>query len=696
MIGLLDRVTRSIERPSVPLSSGADELFEAFGGRRTDAGVSVTKTTALQHAPLWRGVNLISRSVGKLPFYVYQRNGEGKDKATKHPAYKLLRRKPNSLMTAFTFKQTLTAHVILQGNAYAYIQRRGDSRPVELLPLLPDRTYPVREDGKLLYITSVGGTLEDPQSSVRKILPENILHIKGLGYDGLVGYSLIEYGADAIGHGMAMEKYGSRYFRNNARPSVVIEHPGSISEPAAKRLRESWDQLYAGIENAHRTAILEEGMKINPMQINARDSQLIEARKMDLTTQANLLCLPPHKVGGDGRTSYNSLEMENQDYLDDSLDPWLVAIEEECQEKLLTEKEKEEDTHVVEFMRQALIRADMAARSTFYHNALQDGYMNRDEVRSRENLNPMPEDEGQKFFIPLNVKTTGDDDEASEVEDVQTTALNGAQIASMVQIGEQVSAGVIPKDSAKAMLKASFPMVSQSDIDGIIDPIEEGATKPEPPVEIPAPTTPGEPPKPDPIAERTLEVLGGLDSGFKVLAETISTAAEQAREDTKALIENASQHQQSTDRNLSKLESSTSALATSVGSLRETMEAEKRDEHLRLLSSTISRACRRIGAQARHAATNSKKFPVWLESFANEHRGVLLEMLSETVSVCCKRGKTERIVERILSEVRSKLDACYSTKGSKEFVAGVDECMTACETAFATSLAESFLNKETE
>lgn len=532
MIGILDRVTRSLERPSVPLSSGADELYEAFGAGRTNAGVTVNRATALRHPALWRGVNLISRDVGKLPLVVYQRDGGGKIRATSHAAHRLLDRKPNPWMTPSIFKQTLTAHALLQGGGFAFINRREDATPVELLPLLPDRTYPIRENGQLIYVTAIGGTMEDPTSTIRRLLPENVLHIKGLGYDGLTGYSLIDLGADTIGHGMAMERFSSRYFRNSARPSVVIEHPGSMSESAAKRLRESWDQLYAGVDNAHRTAILEEGMKVHALTINARDSQLDESQKFDLTKIANLLGLPPHKVGGDGRTSYNSLEQENQAYLDEGLDPWLVAWEEECWAKLLTEKEKQNDTHIVEFMRQALVRADMAARSAYYHNALLDGYMNRDEVRSLENLNPMPDEEGKKYFIPLNVTTTGDDDEASEVDDLQATALNGAQVTSMVQIVEQVAAGTIPKKSAKAMIKASFPLVTDAEVNAIIDPIEEK------PILIPSPTTdPAAPPvtTPDPDEEAARAAL--LTDAICRATRVIGVWARRAAKDSKCFAD---------------------------------------------------------------------------------------------------------------------------------------------------------------
>lgn len=619
MIGIVDTLIRSIERPSVPLSQAGDELYDALGARRSDAGVVVNRVTALRHPAIWRGVNLLSRDTAKLPLLIYRRVGEGKTRAIEHPAYKLLKDAPNGQMTAFTFVQTITAHAILNGNGYALITRRGDGRPVELLPLLPDRTYPVRVNGRLMYVTAIGGDLEDVASEVRTLAANDVIHIKGLGYNGLCGYSLIEYGVDAIGHGMALEKYGSRFFKNSARPSVLIEHPGQISEPAAKRLRESWDKLYAGVENAHRTAILEEGMKATPMTINAKDSQLLESQEFDLTKIANLLGLPPHKVGGKGRTAYASLEQENQAYLDEGLDPWLVAWEQECRTKLLTEDEKRTDSHVVEFLRQALERADLATRTAAYVSGLNNSYLNPDEVRARENLNPIPEGEGQKFFRPMNMTVIGDDDEA-----VVSTPDQTQLAAAIAAIVAQVSAGTMPHESAKGILKAAFPALTDAQINAIIDPIEVAP-----------------PPEPEPEMSTVVDKPEGEEP-----PET-----------------------------------------------EEEPEDEDRAAHKALMVHTLSRAIRRIGEKARRAAVQSKRFEEWLGGFEAKHSPAVVEIIDAPLAVCRKDASAGDVAAQLFAEVRRVLDDCYSTMPEKEFVAGVDERMTACETAFAEQLAEEILNR---
>lgn len=393
-------VTRSLENPSTPLDDPDDWLYDAMGGTPSSSGVRVGRESALSYSPFWRGVNLISRDVGKLPLHIYKRVGDGKERASEHAGYGLLRWKPNTEMTAFVFRQTLQSHALTEGNGIAYVFRNGRGDPIELIPLLPGKAWPVRENGKLMYVTDVNGTW-------RKLLKENVLHIKGLSFDGLTGYPLHHKAKNSLGLGMAAEEFGSRYFRNGAEPSVVIEHPGKLSPQAATNLRESWTQMHAGLTNAHKAAILEEGMKVNSIGSNARQSQLIETRAFQIREVANFLNLPPHKLGDTTHTSFASLEQENQSYLDDALDPWLVNWEEECRDKLLTEEEKDSDTHVIEFKRSALVRANLTDRFSAYNIALQSGFMNRDEVRAMENLNPIPGDEGKKFFIPLNMSLTG-------------------------------------------------------------------------------------------------------------------------------------------------------------------------------------------------------------------------------------------------------------------------------------------------
>ena len=397
-MGMLTRLTHkrggSIENPNLPLND-ADIWNDTFGGSGSSTGVRVTHNASLKISAVFRGVNLISTTVGKLPLFVQKRGDDANDKERdkSHPAYNLLRRKPNDYHPALTFRQTLTAHAILRGNGYAYIDRVA-GRPVALLPLLPDRTYPVRVDGVQWYITQHAG-------EQHKIPAVDVLHIRGLGYDGLTGYSVFDLASEDFGLALAQTKYAAVFFKNSATPKLVIEHPGSLGDKGAKNLKKSWEAMQTGLDNAHSTAVLEEGAKVNAFSVSAKDAQLLESRRFDLVSIANWLGLPVHKLGAEGRTAFASLEQENQAFLDESIDPWLCAWETECWDKLLTEREKAAESHDIEFERKALLRTDTAARGEYYQKAVGAPFMTRNETRARENLPPI--DGGDELLTPLNM-----------------------------------------------------------------------------------------------------------------------------------------------------------------------------------------------------------------------------------------------------------------------------------------------------
>lgn len=409
---ILELLFRSIENPSTPLSAAGDdpEVWNALTGDRTsDAGTRVTRATALGYSPFWRGVNLIANGIAKLPLWCYRRLPDGgKERAADHPAYVLTRRRPNSYMTAFQFKQTIQGHALTEGNGYSFIVRDRYAAPMELLPLDPTRTWPLRENGRLWYVHEL------PGGELRRLQPANVIHIRGLGYDGLIGYNVLDYATQTIGGAIAVRKFGALYFRQGTAAEVVLEHPAELKPETRNRIRADWERMHQGLTKAHRTILLEEGLKATVLSTDARKAQLLESRKFDIREVANVLNIPPHKLGDDSRTGYASLEQENQSFLDETLDAWLTTWEEEVTEKLLTAEQKRTDSHFFEFVRQALLRTDLAARYNGYNLALTGGWMNRDEVRSRENLNPMPDGTGQLFYLPANMTILDADGKAKK------------------------------------------------------------------------------------------------------------------------------------------------------------------------------------------------------------------------------------------------------------------------------------------
>jgi HK97 family phage portal protein len=393
--------------PENPRFSLNDPMAWDLFGTPSSTGIAVTSQKALTYSPWYRGLTLLARDVGKLPLFVYQRTDGGKERATDHAAYYPLRFKPNSFQTALQFRQQLTGHAISGGNGYAYISRLGDATldPEDpLLPLDPQETYPVRENGKLWYVTKINHEL-------RKLLPDSILHIPGFGFDGLCGIGVLEVARDAIGLGLGSQRYQAATLRNAGRPPIILEHPLKMAEPAKRELRDSWQAMHSGIDNAGKTAILDGGLKANQLSFTPEDMEFVAQQKMTVRDIANFLHVPPHKLGDDGRTAYASLEQENQSYLSDGLDYWLRVWEGCCWDKLLTEAEKRADSHVVEFRREDMAYADLAALTNYLRTATAGRpWMLPDEARNKMNMNPLGGTAGE-YLDPLNMGQGGPDNQ---------------------------------------------------------------------------------------------------------------------------------------------------------------------------------------------------------------------------------------------------------------------------------------------
>lgn len=401
---------RSLENPSTSLMDPAQWLIEAWGGGDAYSGVMVNVKSALQYAPVWKAVNLISSSVAKLPLLTYRRAGDGKNRDPGHPVYDLLKNSPNPWMTSYNWKQYLMHHVLLCGNFYNYIERSPNNiagTPTAIYPLPTNDTFSVIERdrsnrARLWYITRAEG-------KVIRLRPQNVLHIRGLG-DGIEGVSVITKAKDSIGLGFAAQKYGSLFFKNGAGYDIALEHPGRLGDDAARHLKESWNKMHKGLDSSHKVAVFEEGMKASKLSMDHDSAQFLETRQFNVKEIANWFSLPPHKLGDDAKTSYASIEQENQSMLDDCLDPWLCNIEAECRAKLLLPSERKQDTHIIEFLRQAFLRSDMKSRGEFYTKMVTTGIMTRNEVRARENLNPL--DGLDEPLTPLNMQKGDEKSEA--------------------------------------------------------------------------------------------------------------------------------------------------------------------------------------------------------------------------------------------------------------------------------------------
>lgn len=405
----------SPQNPATSLNNPATWLMDWASGGTSLSGIGVNENSIMTFPPIWRGVNLISDYVAKTPRDVYKRlaNG-GRDKDETHAAQKLIKYKPNDYMSAFSFWKSLTIQKILWGEAFAVIERLSNGQPAGLIPLSSSQTYPVRKNGLLWFVHVL------PNGEKIKIESSNIIHLVGTSFDGVAGLALMNKGKESIGLGLAALRYQAAFFGNNARPDFALSHPATLDTEAKQHLRDELEAMHQGLKKSHRPMLLQEGMKVETFAFSNKDSEVMACREFSIREVANWLGIPPHKLGDNSKSSYNSLEQENQSMLDDTLDPLFSAIENELWLKLLTVPQQQQRSHFIEFNRNSLVRINATARSAYYRDMLNLGVMSRDEVRQRENLNPIPDGSGEKYLVPLNFGVLPDAD-GHQTTDTSTT-----------------------------------------------------------------------------------------------------------------------------------------------------------------------------------------------------------------------------------------------------------------------------------
>jgi HK97 family phage portal protein len=379
---------------SGPLNAKSPELARLWANPPVSSGVSVNEDTALNYSAVWAAVSLISSQVASLPLILYRRLEDGgKERLTGHPTYRLLHDQPNPEMSSMVFRETLQAHVLTWGNAYAEIEWRGDGRPSALWPLAPNRVIPERQAGRLQYrVNNTGG--KDVT-----IPAEDMLHVPGLGFDGTVGYSPVRMARESIGLGMATERYGGGFFGSGASPGGILTHPGRLTESQQKHLRASTNAQHRGVYRAHNLMILEEGMTYTQIGVDPDSAQFLETRKFQTEEICRWFNLPPHKLRNLDRATFSNIEQQSIEFVTDTLRPWLVRWEQEVNRKIVLQDRSQFVEHLVD----GLLRGDIASRYAAYAVGRQWGWLSADDVRERENLNPLPEKAGQMYLVPMNM-----------------------------------------------------------------------------------------------------------------------------------------------------------------------------------------------------------------------------------------------------------------------------------------------------
>ena len=359
-----------------PKNSMRQSAYQFFFGP-TSSGKVVNEKSAMQTTAVYACVRILSETIASLPLHTYQKTDKGKEKAVDHPLYHLLHDEPNPEMTSFVFRETLMGHLLLWGNAYAQVIRDGRGKVMALYPLMPDKMTVHRSEGGELYYSY------SKEGKEHVLKHWEVLHIPGLGFDGLLGHSPIAMAKNAIGMAIATEEYGANFFNNGANPGGVLEHPGILKDP--ERVRKSWNSVYAGSGNAHKVAVLEEGMSFKPIGIPPEQAQFLQTRKFQLNEIARIFRVPPHMIGDLEKSSFSNIEQQSLEFVKYTLTPWLSRWEMAIKKSLLSPSEKKD--YFIKHNVEGLLRGDYKTRMEGYSIGIQNGFLSPNDVRELEDLN---------------------------------------------------------------------------------------------------------------------------------------------------------------------------------------------------------------------------------------------------------------------------------------------------------------------
>lgn len=452
-MGFLRQAVRATSGPLSGLATPEKWVEDWFrGGSANSAGIRVDHETAMTYAPLFAGVRVIAEDLGGLPLHLYERlQPRGKKRARGHSLYWLLHDQPNPMMSAVAFKETLQGHALTWGDGVAQVVTHKKTGTIEeIWPLRPDRL-------RICVLRTNTGAFErvyqyrDEVNGIKATLfADEVLHIGGLGFDGVRGYNVIEHAANAIGLGLATEHFGAKYFSNGSAPGGALSHPGNLSPEARKRMATDWENIHSGIDRAHRVAILEEGVTWTQVGIPNDASQFLETRKMQVTEIARWLRIPPHKIMDLERATFSNIEQQQLDYIASALNIWLVRWEQAVNQLLLPE---ERERYFAEHLVDSLLRGDTLTRYQAYAIGRQWGWLSANDIRDRENENPV--EGGDDYLVPMNMITAGRSRTAEQLASFRRARLlagrGGAVRASLT---EQYGAKIRASDEEIAALEA--------------------------------------------------------------------------------------------------------------------------------------------------------------------------------------------------------------------------------------------------
>lgn len=388
----------------------------------THSGIVITEETALGISAVYCAVKVISEAVGSLPLVMYKKAKDGtRTTAEKHPLYNLLHDAPNPNHTRPVFFETLMSHALLYGTGYAEIERNNAGDPIALWPISP-RYVLVKRDtvtGEYFYevrlpVNVTGNPMDG--GNVVTIPQEDMLAVPGIGPDGSAGYSLLKIARHNLGYSAAVDQFGQFYFGNSARLGGIITSPTELTEEARENLRTSWSQLYSGVHNTARTALLEQGLTYQGLTYDDKGGMYTTTRQFQIAEVSRLFNISPTKLHELGRATWGNLSTLNTDFYVTTLRPWLEKIEAEIERKMIGTG----SNYYCEFLADAILRGDTLTRYQAYQLGITSGFLTVNEVRAWENLEPLPEPE--PVTLPDLSQTPDEEPQSQEDNDGHSAA----------------------------------------------------------------------------------------------------------------------------------------------------------------------------------------------------------------------------------------------------------------------------------
>lgn len=396
-INFRNRTTGSVHPSHLGLEQAQYDAW--VGGANSKSGVSVTPEGSLRIATVLSCIRLISESIASIPLIVYRRTGKnGRERARNHPLYRVLHDAPNEYQTSFEFRETLQGHLSLRGNAFAFIDWDVAGRVKQLIPMMPDRVGFGKDkaSGRLRY------SYDQPEGGSREYFePEEILHLRGLSSDGLVGFSPIDVARESFGLSIATEEYGARFFSNGTHVGSYLETPEVLGDKARENLKRSFRDNHGGLVNAHRMPILEGGLQLKRLNMSTKDAQFIEQRQFQIFEICRIFRVPPHKIYELSRATFSNVESQSIDFVTDSIRPWVSRWEQRLSKSLLRDSERED--YFVEFKLEDLLRGNTKERQEALQIQRRNGVISANEWRAIENMNPREDSGGDTYFEDLSM-----------------------------------------------------------------------------------------------------------------------------------------------------------------------------------------------------------------------------------------------------------------------------------------------------